>query len=209
MKIQLPYTCRKCNKSYFIPLDINDNSCVTNCICGESSPLFLGNFFTRGMKIWLRSKYELEENEDPTISIILSAISFEAELSRVFIKVKFINSDDFVEDEYLEEDLRSIRSIKSKINTIIELVHEEGIEDFISKDNDMEDFIEKAYQKFPEFNLNEFDSFIEKNLFWPRNQILHLGKSYFSIDDARRCLDISSFAKSLLKRMEKSWSNKQ
>ena len=207
MIIPFKYYCKKCVTEKWININQEEQSFHYECVCGTEGDVFLSQDYTIGVKILYKSQYELEVNKDYSLSIVLSATAFECELSRLYFKWTEIDRNEQGEEisnDKLEEMLWKVGAMNTKIENVAKLMNPEGIGDFVRKSIE---FFEIISIGFPSLDINNLSKSFQKNLFWPRNRILHLGYSNYNEDDAIRCLRISSLGIELFNEMDESRRN--
>jgi hypothetical protein len=206
MNIPFPIKCRECKtkKSFIITSEVSNFEFI--CTCGARYPIFLQNSITIGTKLLQRSQYEIESNNDFSLSIIFSATAVECELSRLYKKwrriIELKKSSGFSEisENALEIELRKNNQILKKIKQTSILMDENGFDDFVKKSPEIKNTID---QKYPSLDSNNLSESIQEKVFWIRNRIIHMGKTNYSKIDAIRCLNISSLCVYILKEMDK------
>lgn len=202
MIIPFKYYCKKCVTEKWVNINQEEQSFHYECDCGTEGDVFLSQDYTIGVKILYKSQYELEVNKDYSLSIVLSATAFECELSRLYFKWTEIDRNEQGEEisnDKLEEMLWKVGTIDTKIENVAKLMNPEGIGDFVRKSSELSEIISTG---FPSLDINNLSKSFQKNLFWPRNRILHLGYSNYNEDNATRCLRISSLGIELFNEMD-------
>ena len=119
------------------------------------------------------SRWELDENEDISMCIVLAAMALECELARLFRKAFLLETPGFSEAEF-EEKLRELGNAQRKIEAICKKMDPEGIDAFVGKTPGVKDEI-TTY--FPDLSARPLAGGIQKAVFWPRNAILHAGNA--------------------------------
>ena len=203
MKIPLEISCYDCKQTQYVFIDLIDTSFQGNCSCGADLDVPLGNYATTGFKLLWRSKYELKERKDYSLSIVFSATAFECELSRLYFKWNYIGRDEEISDADLEEELRRFNPFNVKIEEVAKLMDSRGFTQFVKETDNLRETIAEG---FTSLNIDSLATSFQKELFWPRNRILHLGYSNYREDDAFRSLNISVFGLRILEVMD---GNKQ
>ena len=97
--------------------------------------VFLSSDYTIGIKILYKSYFEYEKNKDYDISIVLSAMAFESEISILYKKWSEISSlkeNKPFDEEQFEESLRRLGNIDNKIEKISEILFQNGLNAFIN-----------------------------------------------------------------------------
>lgn len=201
MKIPLELSCSDCQQTQYIFIDLIDTSFQGNCSCGADLDVSLGNVVTTGFKLLWRSKYELKEKKDYSLSIVFSAAAFECELSRLYFKWNYIGRDEDISDADLEEQLRRHKTIKVKIEEVAKLMDSRGFTQFVKETDDLRETIVEG---FPSLNIDSLASSFQEHLFWPRNRILHLDDSKYREDDAVRSINIALLGLRILEVMDRN-----
>ncbi len=67
-----------------------------------------------------------------------------------------------------------------------------------------EDLRETIVEGFPSLDIDNLATSFQKNLFWPRNRILHLGYSNYKEGDAFRSLNIAVLGLRILEVMDRN-----
>ena len=163
----------------------------------------LSSDLTIGFRSLYRSEYELNQRQDQILSIVFSALAFEWEITRLHNKwmhIESLESGEFLSTEILEESLKKYRSIYDKIKITGKLLHPDGFEKYAKHDHEFRETIDK---KFPSLNLDSLIKDFEKNIFWPRNNILHNGNTNYNKDDALKAYNISYLGLVILNSMDK------
>jgi hypothetical protein len=174
-------------------INLRDYSFEYRCICGQDLSGSLGNNITTGVRILYRSSYEYTTTSDYSLCVVLAAMAFECDLSRLYFKWKRIDAlhdDVWPSDQELEVQLRSFYTIDDKIENVASLMYADGLIPFIKSQNELSSMI---LDGFPSLSIDDFAKSIQRNLFWPRNSILHLGKQATQ-DQAKKCFNTSTLA---------------
>lgn len=207
MNIPVRYECKKCKSDGWVTIEQEDSHFNYDCPCGYEGSVYLGNTYTIGEKLLEKSFYEYKENKDYSLSIVLSAMAFESEISTIYIRVKEINNsnkgiDTTDEDlEQWENELRKMSNIENKINQIFNFLANEELVPFVKKDAEFSEVINEC---FPSLDVDNLSFSFTVNLFWLRNKILHLGYNDVHEIDARRCLNIASIGINIFNKMDNS-----
>jgi hypothetical protein len=157
---------------------------------------------TIGFRGLYRSEYELNKSNDHILSIVLSAIAFEWEITRLhnkWIHIDALDDGDFLNPEMLDKALKKHRTIYDKIRATGKLLHPEGFELYAQHDPD---FYTTINDSFPSLSLSSLIRDFEKTLFWPRNKILHSGETSYTRQDAKRSYNIAYLGMVILKSMD-------
>lgn len=202
MIIPLQYHCKACNATEWVKIDQEAHYFRYTCDCGHEGHVFLSADYNIETKILYKSQYELKENEDYPLSIVLSATAFECALSRLYFKwtdIDMLKQAEEISNPEIEQMLRRFRTVDSKIENVAKLMNPEGLADFIETKSDFAEIINTG---FPSLDIDTLSRSFQEKLFWPRNRILHLGDSNYNELDAIRCLNISSLGMTLFKEMD-------
>jgi hypothetical protein len=152
----------------------------------------------------VRGEYELNEENDYSMAIVLSATALECELSFLFRKWNWIERfarGEQLRDEQIEKMLQLHRTIKEKIKQVCLLLDPWGVDKFVASDDELRDAVEN---RFPSLHIGTLAQDIQKTVFWPRNRILHGGFSAFGRDDAAKCYSIADLGLRILRKMDES-----
>lgn len=202
MQIPFKIKCRLCNLEQTIFIHAMDYSITNNCACGEPYNAVLSGDYTIGIKLLIRSDYELNETKDYSLSIILSASAVDCELSRLHHKWKEIGELEEGRDiakEELDKIFRGYITVLTKIRKTARLMYPNGFDEFVSMTPELRESIDKGFQSL---SLDRLSSDLVKMLFWPRNQIIHSGEVRFDEEEARQRHNIALFAVLTLKSMD-------
>jgi len=197
MKSILFVECTQCGKDNFIKYNIQDNSIRDACPCGNKFSYSLSSGITIGEKILEKSRFEYIKNEDYSMSIVFSATAFECELSSLYFRWK--NMVNCISDQELENLLRNLRTIKTKIQETSKLMFPEGFEKFVHQTPELYQYVKEG---FPSLDVDNLLESFQKKLFWPRNRILHLGYSKYKKKDANSCFHIANLGMQVLRKMD-------
>ncbi|MBC8402238.1 MAG: hypothetical protein H8E14_12185 [Candidatus Marinimicrobia bacterium] len=204
MLISWTFKCETCGKQNNKPVKLSDSQYDWVCDCGTPNVEIFGSTITTGFKLILRSQYELNEIRDYNLSIVFSAMAVDCELSRLFIKwekIKSLRDYKLPDGEKIESLLRQYPRISKKLKKVCDILYTEGIQDFFYRNPDIEISLAKLIENF---SPKSFYKDIEKNLFWIRNRIVHLGDSSFKHEDAAQCHNIANILLGILNRMDLS-----
>ena len=149
-----------------------------------------------------RAQYEFATNLDLSMTIILAAMGFEAELSRLHHKWQLLAAWDKAIDiasEKLDELLRKHPNIKEKINAVAALMHPSGLDDFVNGQADVRQVVAEGY---PSLAGKPLADGIQRALFWPRNAIVHMGRIASEREEAVRALNVARLGVYVLDRMD-------
>lgn len=201
MPLQLK--CSKCKEPASIKIHLDTTTFDWTCPkCGFSHPSFFGLDVTIGFLILERSRYELSTEQDYSMIIVLAAMAFDSELSRLFGKWKQIDAmraNEAFDREECEKELRDYRTINRTIEEVSRLLVNEGIDEFVSACPELREAISNGFQSIRIGSLAED---FKKHLFWPRNKVLHWGDAKHSYEDAARCYSLANMGLQILREMD-------
>jgi hypothetical protein len=205
VKVPLKLPCSVCGVAEPVDIRLSDSSPDWTCVKGHRNTGLFALEFTIGYKILAKSQYEFWTRRDYSMAIVLAAMAFECEMSRLFIKWTAIDAnlaDAIVPtDEQIEATLRSYRGIAQKLTATCERMTPLGIEAFALRDVEIRDAIQN---RFPSLTIGELPQGFEQTIFWPRNRILHFGFTDFLEADAAKTYSVASLGLDLLRRMDKA-----
>lgn len=203
MKIPLDLPCPKCDGSTRVWIDLDETSIEKECSCGEDLTGYIGPDITVGFKALSRSRYELMDNKDHILSMVLSAAALEWEVARLYKKWMYIdalseNRDEFTQEE-IEDLFRKNRTIFEKMQKTGRLLHPTGFEKYVAESEELRGTIEEG---FPSLKLDTLLKDIQIHLFWPRNRILHFAFTGYSHEDAIKSYNIARLGLVILNSMD-------
>lgn len=205
MIIPFQIACRGCGSRDPVDVRLDDSSVRWVCPkCREANDALLDLEFTVGYKLLARSNYEYYTRRDNSMSIILSAMAFECELTWLFDKwmgIKAVIEDTKQPDkETIEEMLRKFGNIRDKIEQVGRFLHPRGLDDFAASSRDLT----LAQTGFPSLHLGSLAQDFQETLFWPRNRILHAGYTGYGETDSAKCYSIANFGLMLLRDLDRA-----
>ena len=136
------------------------------------------------------------------MAIVLAAMAFDSELSRLFGKWKRIDAmkaNKGFDREECEKELRNFKTINRKIEQVSRLLVNKGIDEFVSACPELQDAISIRFQSIRIGSLAED---FKRHLFWPRNKVLHWGDAKHSYEDAARCYSLANMGLQILREMD-------
>jgi len=149
-----------------------------------------------------KSRNELLQEKDYPMAIVFAAMAVESELSRLYGKWKEIEcimpGREFNREE-CETELRSFISIDRKIEGVSKFLVGSGIDDFVGSRPELE---ERASKYFRSVRVGSLASDFQKQLFWPRNSVLHWGDVKYSYDDAAKCFTFAELGLHIFRAMD-------
>ena len=203
MKYKLKPECQSCKTVRWVSVHLDDHLLEWTCqACGHINYGFFELDVTIGHKILARSGYEANIEKDYSMSVVLSAMAFECEVARLFIKWKEIEGlkkAKNVSKGDLEEEYRKLWKVTKRIKETAKLMRPGGLADFVRKSPELSKTI---VSNFPSLHIGSLAEDFEKLLFYPRNKILHFGYARYRKDDAERCHSIAQFGLHLLRQMD-------
>ena len=102
--------------------------------------------------------------------------------------------------EDLEKGLRGLLPMRRKIETVANLLDSRGLDQFVQSSEELLGSLAKLR---PTLKLESLPKDFEKSLFWPRNQILHLGTTDVKELDAFWCYRVSEFGLDLFGELDR------
>jgi len=163
----------------------------------------LGNLAT--MLIMERAKLELERNHDVTMTILLSAMAVEAQMSWLYLKWRAIDDgvlpseENPAHREKWEAAWSEMRSISNRLDKLS-----------CQLSNGCFDEFAQLNIKWLKDRLDGFDSatsikaFFQDQIFEKRNRVVHYGNIDFEADDGKKCFSLALALLGLLKAMDNS-----
>ena len=204
MNIPLQITCPQCNTSATQRVHLDTSSPDFTCTqCGHQHVKVFDLDLTIGFLLLERSRYELSVEKDYSMAIVLAALAFESELSRLFCKwtrIKQIGRDPVVIEEECERNLRSFGNIAGRIEGVSQMLYSGGIEPFVSSSPE---WTKNINNDFPSLQVGSLAKDFQKTVFWPRNKILHAGYAKHTHEDAAKCYSIAYLGVRILQDMDK------
>ncbi len=203
LKIPLALKCSKCKEPASPKIHLDQTSFDWTCPnCGFVHPSLFGLDVTIGFLLLERSRYELITEKDFSMSIVMSAMAFESELSRLFGKWKQIDAlraDQDFNREACEKELRDFGRIDRKIDKVSQFLVNKGMDVFVSECPELSEPISTRFQSI---RISSLAKDFQENLFWPRNQILHWGDAKNSYEDAAICYSLANMGLLILRKMD-------
>lgn len=195
--------CPACTERNSIWIDLQSSQIQFACKnCGHrlDGPIEPG--FTVGLRGLARSLHELTETKDYNLSIVFSAMGIEWELVRLFLKWKEINGLR----NGKEVSIADIKRVLHKHRKFIELLKKtgmllrpEGFVRYVKESRRLAAIISAAY---PEVNKEDIVKYIERNVFWIRNEIVHQGTYVATRENAEKIYGIARLVVYILNRMD-------
>ena len=187
MKHRRSVTCNVCGNSNEVDVIAGQKNPDVTCKCGAHIYGVGDIDVSRGVLI--KSIQELGNGDFP-LAIVLAAMAADCELTHLFFKWRRI--DDGLsnsappDDEKLEAELRNY-SVNQKLDKVAELLVGVTLDAYISSNSntDLQKGITRAGVQ--DLLLGSFRDNVRESLFWPRNAILHSGRTNQNRADAVRC----------------------
>jgi hypothetical protein len=202
-KIPLRLTCHNCKEPFTHKVHLGDTSFDWTCPkCDFLHPSVLGLDVTVGVLLLEKSRFELLQEKDFSMTIVFAAMAFESELSRLFLKWKEIEClivGIEMDREDCERQLREFKTIKKKIEEVSQFLVNSGIDDFVSSKAHLRNQISTGFQSI---RVGSLAADFQQQLFRPRNRVLHWGDAKNSHDDAARCFSIAHMGLTILREMD-------
>jgi hypothetical protein len=195
--------CDKCGSENYVWINLHDDSFEYSCACGENLSGSLSTDITTGFKGLYRSEYELLINEDHILSMVLSAIALEWELVRLhhkWVHIDALEENEDVSNAELDEIWHKHRNIFTRIKETGRLLHPEGFEKYVSESKELRTTVKSG---FPSLSIESLITDIHKNLFLPRNRILHYSCVGYKREDSIKSYNIAHLGIVILNSMDK------
>ena len=196
MKIPIRITCSNCKRDQYVSVHLNELRFEATCECGKDLSGVLAGF-TTGDKLIRRSLFEYHDNSDYALCVVFAAMAMECELSRLFIKWSRIDSlgGSWPTDHELEGSLRKFSNIAARIDEVARLMYPAGFTSFVQSQTEIKQMIIDGFNRL---DVNDLPSSFQKQLFWPRNRILHLGDAMIKEGEARYCFNTATLGLRIL-----------
>jgi hypothetical protein len=202
LKFPISILCQGCLNSWTIEVTGHDTPETTRCDkCGASIWLFDHGFVST--KVLARARGELQSG-DFSLAIILSAMSVECDLARLFFKWTELDAElagsvvTQTDKEQWEDQFRKF-GIPQKLDTVCRLLANENFDSFLRRDDSMQKWIRRQH---PTLVNASAATYFQENLFWKRNRIVHFAKIDFQKDDADKALLCAGSLLQLLHAMD-------
>lgn len=192
-----PQKCQLCKETQAVTFMLGSHNFEWTCSkCGNTNYGILDLDFNVGSQIWVKAGYELTQTKDFSMAVVLAAIAVDCDLSFLYkkwtgIERRLKGCDDFDDEEYAEK-LRKMGGIKDRLRTVSNLLVPGGVENFVNTEAKWSAQVDA----YPPLSRANFVSSLERELFWPRNKILHGGEpisepqAKLCVQIARLCLEI-------------------
>jgi len=159
-----------------------------------------------------RSQYEISEG-DYTLSIICSAMAVESALTQVFLRWKGLDNQkltrrlasDDEKDSWLQEYRKqtSPGGFEKSVDFVSKFLCGTQFDDFVDAFLQRSNEVALIKAGFPQDKSQLKVSHIQKELFVRRNQIMHLGKLDYQLEDASNALTSALSVFAVLKVMDR------
>lgn len=203
MNIPLVLHCPACGELHRHRVHLSDPTADFTCVkCRVPCTSIPSLDVTVGVLLLARSWHELEIEKDYDMAIVLAAMALECELSRLYCKWKEVEALDTgpFDLEQSEEELRKMGSVAEKITKVSAFVCEGGIEAFAAAS----DKWKTISNRFPTLHLGSLAIDFQREVFWPRNTVLHQAKTGKTKDEADSCCSIAEVGIHILKDIDKA-----
>ncbi len=198
MNIPFKSKCPKCGVESTWDIRLGEYEQILKCKCGHIHSETFQSDITTGWMVLQKSRWELDENKDVSMGIVLAAMAFECELARLFRKALLVETPGFSEVEF-EEKLRGLGNAQTKIETICKKMDPKGIDTFVKKTAELKDEIAS---NFPDLSKCPLAGGIQKAVFWPRNTILHAGNTKHDREEGVHVFRVAHLGLRILQRLE-------
>jgi len=202
-KVPLNLNCHNCKEPFTHKVHLGQTSFDWTCPkCGFEHPSFLGLDVTVGVLLLEKSRHELLQEKDFSMTVVFAAMAFESELSRLFLKWKEIEgltTGAGLDREECERQLRDFKTINRKIEEVSQFLVNSGIDEFVSSKTDLRDQISTGFKSI---RLGTLAADFQEHLFWPRNKVLHWGDAKNSYEDAAKAYSIANLGLMILRKMD-------
>lgn len=208
MKIPIRLKMCECGGETLVWFLLEDTDIRYKCAhCGKEQDLSIRNL-RKAIKVILRAQYELFENKDYSLSIVLSAMAFECDLNRLYKKWKMLEAmrekKIFLSSEHFDDALRRMCKVFDKFKTTADLMTDHDITGFVINSPDLQRIISEKFPCVPlEKVKKDLKEEFEKSLFFPRNNVIHAGKQYD--EKAANCArEFALLGMTILEKMNKA-----
>lgn len=156
---------------------------------------------------WNRAWNELQQ-DDFTLTIILSAMGVECELAYFYIKWKGLDfamandvpfPDDVKKEEWAEE-WRNFKNISRRFDEVSQLLTGVKLDSFLMTNGNLVKGVDAAYPTAKNFASRK--EFFRQELFDRRNKILHRGKIDFQEAEGKMCFELATALFQIIKAMD-------
>lgn len=160
-----------------------------------------------GLRIMNRAWNELQQ-EDFTLTIVLSAMAVECELAYFYIKWKALDfamannthfHDPTKKEEYAEE-WRSFRNISRRFDEMSQLLTRKDLDPFLLDNCALVKDVGNEYPTSQ--NFTSWKEFFRQELFDRRNKIVHRGEIDFQEAEGKMCFALATALFHIIKAMD-------
>jgi hypothetical protein len=201
MRTSIPTKCPKCEQVVDASLRLDEIEAAVECKCGWRETVLLAGF-SIGDKLIARAQHEFIHYSDYSLSIVFSAMAVDCELSHLFIKFKRAESmfkPDQPNEARIEEELRKVGSVDKLVDEVAILYSGVEMSCFVSSQPELS---RARSNYFSNLHADDMARSIQRELFWPRNRVLHQGRSDFNRGQAEDCLKLALFVLDILHTLE-------
>lgn len=191
MNIPIKPQCQVCKEPQTINFMLGSHNFEWICSnCGNTNHGLLHLDFNTGSQIWVKASYELSQTKDFSMAAVLAAMAVDCDLS--FLYKKWTRIDRRLsypyefDDEQCAEELRKIGRIRERLKIVSGLLVSGGIESFVNSNEKWSAQVDAC----PPLSIGNLLTSIDRELFWPRNKILH-GGDPISEAQATQCIRIA------------------
>jgi hypothetical protein len=203
MRFTAKVPCQRCGTTITVETTGTDRFPDAKCTACKAT-IYLSDNSTPGLRMLFRSDAE-SQGGDFTLSVMLTAMAVEAELSFLFFKWKRIDlnmahvntgiqvtqaHEDAWEDEY-----RRQYRIVSKFDAVFQMLTGSAFDAFVASDAQCSQLMSKRHSAAAGVSPAKV---VEENLFWVRNKIMHSGAVDTTKDVAEGCYAMASTLFSIL-----------
>ena len=203
MKIPIGVHCVRCAKENGIRIELHDSTVSFVCTeCGMQNEGPFGLGFDVGDRVLQRAHFEFHSNRDYTMSIVLSAMAMECQVSHLHHKWEQIGamlSSKVIGDAELDERLRRYQNIATRLEHVAELMYAAGLDDFVVSRPELTTTIRNG---FSSLGLGQLAIGFQQALFWPRNRILHLADMRYGEPEATRCFNLAALGIHIFQQLD-------
>jgi hypothetical protein len=160
-----------------------------------------------GLRIMNRAWNELQQ-DDFTLTIILSAMGVECELAYFYIKWKGLDFamandvpfPDAVKKEEWAEEWRNFKNISRRFDEVSQLLTGVKLDSFLMTNGNLVKAVDAAYPTVKDFASRK--EFFRQELFDRRNKILHRGEIDFQEAEGKMCFALATALFHIIKAMD-------
>ena len=175
MKIPYTYPCGHCDRERTHWAHINEHEIKHRCVCGYKTNVLIRVNITTGLKLLYRAGYEIFKKKDFPTGIIFSAMAYEAEQFRLYKKRHTINQDQYIEPNIINNEIKELfrqEGSKKKFNMTCRKLTGTILKEFLGAKL-LKPSADYPLGRIDKFNNDNPFEYLEKNLFYPRNDVIH------------------------------------